>query len=160
MKCNVCGAPHNGGAFCSHCGSAVNIAPPPQNNDPFTQNQQNQFNNNNMGMPPMPHMYGGAGFTPPPVGNNFNNPQNNPEVISAQSRASSALVCGILSFFFVPLILGIIAIVNGASAVRVLKAHNMPSGNATTGMVLGVINVAFSAVAIILISTLWVIFGW
>jgi|GEM_PF-4791859 len=78
-------------------------------------------------------------------------PSYNPEVASAKSRATTALVCGIISLFFLGLVLGVIALVKGLSARNTLKAANEPSGAATAGVIIGTVGLVAWAVLFVIL---------
>ena len=56
-------------------------------------------------------------------------------------KAKSALICGIVSLFCFGFVLGIIAIVQGFQARKLLAQSNESTGNATAAIVLGIIGV-------------------
>lgn len=59
---------------------------------------------------------------------------------SARSKATTAMVLGILSFFVVPIILAIVALVMGNEAKKVLAPGVPGYSQAQAGVVLGIIN--------------------
>lgn len=86
---------------------------------------------------------GVGGYAPPPPGYPpgaypGQNPQMAADLADANSKANTALWCGI--FGFCCFIVAIIAIVNGANANKLFAKHGQPSsGKATAGVVLGII---------------------
>jgi hypothetical protein len=79
--------------------------------------------------------------------------------VAAQERvsapgATASVVCGVIGLFVFGIILGSVAIAKAASAKQLLAEHpDLYTGNgkATTGMVLGVIDVVGAIVALIMI---------
>ena len=70
-------------------------------------------------------------------------------------QAKTALICGIISLFCAGLVLGIVAIVQGAQASKSLKSIGAPSGNATAGIILGIIGIVGGVVGSIFMSSYW-----
>ena len=149
--CDKCGAQNNDGSqVCSHCNQPITAAqqgyarpqpygqqghgqPPSPYGNPYQPNVQQG------GYPPPPSPYG------QPYQQNYYYPQKHP----GESAATGALVCGIIGLFFLGLVLGIIAIVQGRKAVRL----GYPGGKATAGIVLGVISLIGWAIIMIAIAS-------
>ncbi len=125
MICKNCGADCTPGTlYCASCGAplAEQTRQEPHAQQPYGYQQPN----NGCQQP-----YG------------YQQPYKQPE--PAQGMAITSMVLGILSFFFLPLIMGIVAICLGCSA----KKKGNRSGMATAGIVCGSIALAFVVLIII-----------
>ena len=80
--------------------------------------------------------------------NSFQQPYQDYQAAAHANRAATtALVCGIVGFFFAGLILGFIAVIQANSA----KKQGYMGGKATAGFVLGVIDVIGWAILMIML---------
>jgi hypothetical protein len=61
-----------------------------------------------------------------------------------------SFICGLLSFLCVPVVLAIVAVVTGVMGRRRARAEGNPTGFATAGLVLGLINLFASGLGILL----------
>lgn len=70
-----------------------------------------------------------------------------------EGKALPALICGIASFLVCPLVLSVAAIVLGVQSRKAIDASpNLQGrGMATAGMVLGIVTLALSALALVVI---------
>jgi len=94
----------------------------------------------------------------PPQANPYQQPMYNPMVpakVPGKGFAIAALVCGIVSFFFYGIILGILAVIFGAVA----KNKGYRGGMATAGIVLGVVGLALYVVMWIACQGMWSAFA-
>ena len=126
MFCNNCGTqlPDNANV-CSNCGTPVNGgAQQPQYQQPVQPQYQQPV------QPQYQQPYAAA-------------PQGKQP---AHGMAIAALVCGLVGLFFFPAILGCIATILGSVA----KKKGNTSGIATGGMVLGIIDVAWYLLSLII----------
>lgn len=102
---------------------------------------------------------------PPPPPPSFNPSQqmgNQGNQDGASTNAIIALVCGILSYLFCPLILGIIAWVMGKKELAAIDSgQSSESGRtfANIGMWLGIVNVVLTVLSLIVVFVLFVIIG-
>lgn len=92
------------------------------------------------GYPSRPGRYPiGYGSYPPPA----------PAPATKSSLPMVSFVCGLLSFLCVPVVLAIIAIVTGVMGRRRARAERNPTGFATAGLVLGMLNLVVSVIGIL-----------
>ena len=134
MFCNNCGTqlPDNANV-CSNCGTPVNGgAQQPQYQQPvqpqYQQPVQPQYQQPVQPQYQQPYAAAPQGKQP------------------AHGMAIAALVCGLVGLFFFPAILGCIATILGSVA----KKKGNTSGIATGGMVLGIIDVAWYLLSLII----------
>lgn len=153
-NCPNCNAPLNGEKFCPNCGTRVN-EPQPTYHDPYAQPQQPQdpYAQNPYNQPQQPQNPYNQPQQPQNPQDPFAYPPQAPYEYREQqqqknNKATTALVCGIISLFCFGFILGIIAIVNGVQAQNELKKTNSSSGAAIAGIVLGIIGLVGWAIAI------------
>ena len=83
--------------------------------------------------------------------NDFNNPvpqydQQPPQKNSTDGKAVASLICGIVGLFIFGIILGIVSIVLANQSVKATG----PSGLAKTGKILGIIDIVFFFIMLIL----------
>ena len=100
----------------------------------------------------------GTQFAPPQAAP-YQQPMYNPMApakVPGKGFGIAALVCGIVSFFFAGIILGILAIIFGAVA----KNKGYRGGMATAGIVLGVIGLALTLVIMIACQSALATFGF
>lgn len=129
MFCPNCGKENNDGVmFCSGCGTALNGG---QQAQPQPQYQQNPYQQNPYQQNPVP-------------------------VQPGKGLAIAALVLGIVSFFCIPVITGILAIIFGGVA----KSKGYRGGMATAGIVCGIIGVAAWLIMLIAIPDAYDIAAW
>ncbi len=75
------------------------------------------------------------------------NPQELLELATAESKATSALVFGLLSLFCCGIIFGPLGIIFGSASNGVYKKYNRSSNpKATAGFVLGIVGLVFSCI--------------
>lgn len=128
MICKNCGADCAPGTlYCTSCGSPL---PEEPQQEPTQQTTQQPYGYQ------QPYSQQPYGYQPP---------QKPAE--PAQGLAIASMILGILSFMFMPLITGIVAICLGCSA----KSKGNRSGMATAGIVCGSIALAFIVLIIILV---------
>lgn len=163
MICNSCGFSQNVGGICQKCGSALphNAPPPPQ----FGAHQPPPSQWGAQPPPPPPPQWGAqpppphwGGQPPSHMGGAFNDPNmmNHANVREGNSKAKSALICGIIGLFCFGFILGIIALVQGIQARAMLSRAGQPTGTAIAGIVLGIIALVVWAGGMLL----WIPFMW
>lgn len=91
---------------------------------------------------------------PPPPPPSYNSPsQQMGSQGGASSNAIIALVCGILSFIFCPVVLGIIAWIMGKKELSAIDRGESPEAGrslAKIGMWLGIVNIILSVIGIII----------
>lgn len=100
---------------------------------------------------------------PPPPPPSYNSPsQQMGSQGGASSNAIIALVCGILSYIFCPVVLGIIAWVMGKKELAAIDRGEAPEAGralAKIGMWLGIVNVILGVIGIVVWLILIVIIG-
>ena len=166
MKCPYCyNEQIDGSAFCEKCGA--NLKPAAQRQDnPFqpSQPQQNMYPPDSQqqgGQQPynpygQQNQQGNNPYGQQGQGNIYQPPnQQNADYERYAKQAKTALICGIISLFCAGMILGIVAIVQGAQASKSLKSIGAPTGNATAGIILGIIGLVGWALSLIFLPSLW-----
>jgi hypothetical protein len=99
---------------------------------------------------------------PPPPPPSYNSPPQMGSQGGASSNSIIALVCGILSYIFCPVVLGIVAWVMGKKELAAIDRGESPEAGRTLakiGMWLGIVNVILSVIGIIIWVILIVIIG-
>ena len=133
MRCNNCGTYNDDSArFCSGCGTEMS-AQPQQNSNPQPQqevNVQPAVQNQNYYNQAPNYNYAPAPITPD----------------DGKGLATASLVCGIVSFFCVPIILSILAIIFGKMA----QSKGCKETSAKAGIICGIISLALAVVFIVL----------
>ncbi len=93
----------------------------------------------------------GPGQPPRPRPRPQRNPQEAVDLAGAQSKAKNALIFGIVGLLCCGVIFGPLAIIHGKQANEVFRRYGKPSnGMATAGFVLGIIDVAFFVLGIVI----------
>ena len=144
MFCPKCGTQNaDNTIYCVQCNERMDEAQQPA----YAQQQQGYQGYNQQGYQPPP-------YVPPVQQSYYNQPYQQqqpyyglPLPHPGDSAASASLVCGIIGIFFFGLILGIIALVQGAKA----KKLGYTGGKATAGIVLGVIDLVGWAVLLLVV---------
>ena len=123
MFCPNCGVQcPDGVAYCPNCNTQF----APQPNPMYQQNQYQQT-------PYQQPVYNGAPVQKPSV--------------PGKGLGIAGMVCGIVSFFCLAFVLGLLAVIFGAVGLSKSKAVGMGNGMAVAGIVLGIISIV-----------LWIVF--
>ena len=157
-NCPQCGAgAEDDAAFCQQCGASLQSGAPAA--EPYQQSQQTYSQAPQQGYQPA--------YQPPQQG--YQQPYQQPyqpcsyqnaqpaypgavsqDVADAESKATGAMVCGIIGLVTsLGIIFGIIAIVMGRRAKETLSRAGRPCGQATAGIVCGIIGLVESILVII-----------
>jgi hypothetical protein len=129
--------------------SASPYAPPPQSQPPYA---SNPYAAPSYPQPPAAQPYSAAPVYGQ-VGYGAMGAENfSPEVMALQSKARTSLICGIIGFLCFGIILGPIAFISGFKSRSKLSQLGVSQGQgmALAGMILGVVDVLFFFVFIVL----------
>ncbi|MCD8232107.1 MAG: DUF4190 domain-containing protein [Clostridiales bacterium] len=158
MYCRNCGKEINpNAAYCTFCGQPVGDGGSSYNGQEqqgYSQNSQGGYNQQGYGQNP----YGGQqtyNFGRNSAYGNPNSYYDGPIKPSPDGYAVASLVLGIISFFILPLIGGILAIVFGNKSLR----ENGPTTMAKAGKILGIISLVLIFVAVVIIVVAAVLLG-
>ena len=166
MYCSNCGTElREGTAFCPNCGQPVNNAQQNgarQDKEPegtvFPDGNEAQGGNRQSGDPgPQPYQYGDPNQYN--SGNTYNGDpyqyQQQPVRQEPDGFAIASLVLGIVSFFLLPIIGGILAIVFGNKSIRENGMNTM----ARVGKILGIVALVLYIIVIVLVIAIIAVVG-